>query len=114
MKKKILLLICLLLVVSCVTSTKVNNKTKAQDDKTLQKQALKERIQSRMAAQNRRIDSLIAVKDKRLRKDKDGNFIRPNRVTPSGKPLYYETYHGRSHRKAIKAGWRRKTAVLTA
>ena len=103
MKKKILLLIGLLLVVSCVTSTTVNNKTKAQDDKALQKQALKERIQSRMAAQNRRIDSLIAVKDKRLRKDKDGNFIRPNRVTPSGKPLYYETYHGRSHRKAIKA-----------
>ena len=56
-----------------------------------------------MAAQNRIIDSLIQVKDPRLKKDKDGNFIRPNRVTPSGKPLYYETYHGRSHRKAIKA-----------
>ena len=56
-----------------------------------------------MAAQNRIIDSLIQVKDPRLEKDKDGNFIRPNRVTPSGKPLYYETYHGRSHRKAIKA-----------
>ena len=56
-----------------------------------------------MAAQNRIIDSLIQVKDPRLKKDNDGNFIRPNRVTPSGKPLYYETYHGRSHRKAIKA-----------
>ena len=93
----------LLLVVSCVTSTALNDKTKAQDDKALQKQVLKERIQSRMAAQNRIIDSLIQVKDPRLKKDKDGNFIRPNRVTPSGKPLYYETYHGRSHRKAIKA-----------
>ena len=76
MKKKILLLITLLLVVSCVTSTSVNNKTKAQDDKALQKQALKERIQRRMAAQNRIIDSLIMVKDPRLKKDKDGNFIR--------------------------------------
>ena len=103
MKKKILLLITLLLVVSCVTSTSVNNKTKAQDDKALQKQALKERIQRRMAAQNRIIDSLIMVKDPRLKKDKDGNFIRPNGISPSGKPLYYEAYHGRSHRKAIKA-----------
>ena len=103
MKKKILLLITLLLVVSCVTSTSVNNKTKAQDDKALQKQALKERIQRRMAAQNRIIDSLIKVKDPRLKKDKDGNFIRPNGISPSGKPLYYEAYHGRSHRKAIKA-----------
>ena len=90
-------------MVSCVTSTALNDKTKAQDDKALQKQVLKERIQSRMAAQNRIIDSLIQVKDPRLKKDNDGNFIRPNRVTPSGKPLYYETYHGRSHRKAIKA-----------
>ena len=90
-------------MVSCVTSTALNDKTKAQDDKALQKQVLKERIQSRMAAQNRIIDSLIQVKDPRLEKDKDGNFIRPNSVTPSGKPPYYETYHGRSHRKAIKA-----------
>ena len=75
MKKKILLLIGLLLMVSCVTSTTVNNKAKAQDDKTLQKQALKERIQSRMAAQNRIIDSLIQVKDPRLKKDKDGNLF---------------------------------------
>ena len=103
MKKKIILLIGLLLVVSCVTSTRVNNKTTKQDDKALQKQALKERILNRMAAQNRIIDSLIQVKDPRLKKDKYGNFIRPNGVTPSGKPLYYEAYHGRSHRKAIKA-----------
>ena len=103
MKKKIFLLIGLLLVVSCVTSTAVNNKSKTQDDKAVQKQELKERIQSRMAAQNRVIDSLIQVKDPLLKKDKDGNFIRPNGISPSGKPLYYETYHGRSHRKAIKA-----------
>ena len=69
MKKKILLLFGLLLVVSCVTSTALNDKTKAQDDKALQKQVLKERIQSRMAAQNRIIDSLIQVKDPRLEKD---------------------------------------------
>ena len=83
-------------------TTRVNKTTK-QDDKTLQKQALKERIINRIAAQNRIIDSLIQVKDPRLKKDKYGNFIRPNGVTPSGKPLYYEAYNGRSHRKAIKA-----------
>ena len=98
-----MLLIGLLLVVSCVTSTALNDKTKAQDNKALQKQALKERIQRRMAVQNRIIDSLIKVKDPRLKKDKDGNFIRPNGISLSGKPLYYEAYHGRSHRKAIKA-----------
>lgn len=103
MKKKIFLLITLLLVVSCVTSTSVNSKTKEQDDKALQKQQLKDRLQSHMAAQNRIIDSLIHAKDPRLKKDKEGNYIRPNGISPSGKPLYYEAYHGRSHRKAIKA-----------
>ena len=87
---------------SCVTSTRVNN-AKEQDDKALQKQQLKDRLQSHMAAQYRIIDSLIQIKDPRLKKDKNGSFIRPNSVTPSGKPLYYETHHGRSHRKAIKA-----------
>jgi hypothetical protein len=103
MKKKILLLITLLLVVSCVTSTSVNSKTKEQDDKALQKQQLKDCLQRHMAAQNSIIDSLIQAKDPRLKKDKEGNYIRPNRVSPSGKPLYFTTYHGRSHRKAIKA-----------
>lgn len=103
MKKKIVLLITLLQLVSCVTSTSVNSKTKEQDDKALQKQQLKDRLQSHMAAQNRIIDSLIQAKDPRLKKDKEGNYIRPNRLTPSGKPLYFTTYHGRSHRKAIKA-----------
>jgi hypothetical protein len=103
MKKKILLLITLLLVVSCVTSTSVNSKTKEQDDKALQKQQLKNCLQRHMAAQNSIIDSLIQAKDPRLKKDKEGNYIRPNRVSPSGKPLYFTTYHGRSHRKAIKA-----------
>jgi hypothetical protein len=102
MKNKIVLLFSLVLVVSCVTSTRVNN-TKGQDDKALQKQQLKDRLQSHMAAQNRIIDSLIQIKDPRLKKDKNGDFIRPNRVTPNGIPLYYEAYHGRSHRKAIKA-----------
>jgi hypothetical protein len=103
MKKKIVLLFSLVLVFSCVTSTRVNNSSKGQDDKALQKQQLKDRLQSHMAAQNRIIDSLIQIKDPRLKKDKKGNFIRPNSVTPSGRPLYYEPYHGRSHRKAIKA-----------
>ena len=103
MKNKIVLLFSLVLVVSCVTSTRVNNNTKGQDDKALQKQQLKDRLQSHMAAQNRIIDSLMQIKDPRLKKDKNGGFIRPNRLTPNGIPLYYEAYHGRSHRKAIKA-----------
>ena len=103
MKNKIALLFSLVLVVSCVTSTRVNNNTKGQDDKALQKQQLKDRLQSHMAAQNRIIDSLMQIKDPRLKKDKNGGFIRPNRLTPNGIPLYYEAYHGRSHRKAIKA-----------
>ncbi|MBL18362.1 MAG: hypothetical protein CMC82_00825 [Flavobacteriaceae bacterium] len=103
MKNKKILLITMFVVLSCVTSTTVNNKTIDQDEIALQKQALKKRIQKRILGQNRIIDSLIKAKDPRLKKDKEGNYIRPNRVTPSGKPLYFIAYHGRSHRKAIKA-----------
>jgi hypothetical protein len=103
MKKIIILLISLFIWLSCVTSISLNNKTKLHDDKAEQKQALKERIQKIILAQNRIIDSLIQAKDPRLKKGKDGNYIRPNRITPNGKPLYFTTYHGRSHRKAVKA-----------
>ena len=53
---------------SCVTSISLNNKTKLHDDKAEQKQALKERIQKIILAQNRIIDSLIQAKDPRLKK----------------------------------------------
>ena len=92
----------LFIMVSCVTPTSLN-KTELQDDKAVQKQALKERIQKIVSEQNRIIDSLIEAKDPRLKKDREGNYIRPNRLTPNGKPLYYTAFHGRSHRKAVKA-----------
>ena len=102
MKKKIGLYLGMLFFVSCVSSTAVSTSPTPQEKKAIQKQELKDRIQTTMAEQNRRIDSLIAAKDKRLRKDKNGNFIRPNWVSASGTPLYYST-NKRSARKAIKA-----------
>lgn len=102
MKNKIALYITILFFVSCVSSTAVSTSPKPQEKKAIQKQELKDRIQTAMAEQNRLIDSLIAVKDKRLRKDKNGNYIRPNWVSASGTPLYYST-NKRSARKAIKA-----------
>ena len=102
MKKNIALYIAMLFFVSCVSSTAVSTSPTPQEKKAIQKQKLKDRIQNTMAEQNRLIDSLIAVKDKRLRKDKNGNYIRPNWVSASGTPLYYST-NKRSARKGIKA-----------
>ena len=73
-----------------------------QEKKVQQKQALKDRLQATVVEQNRLIDSLIAAKDTRLKKDKNGNYIRPNWVSAKGNPLYYST-NKRSARKAIKA-----------
>ena len=102
MKKKLALYVSLLFIVSCVSSTAVSTNSTPQEKRATQKQALNERMQHTMAEQNRRIDSLIAAKDKRLQKDSNGNFIRPNWVSASGIPLYYST-NKRSARKAIKA-----------
>jgi len=102
MKKKIALYCCLWLVVSCVSSSGVIKTPTPQEREAQQKQALKARITTTMAEQNRRIDSLIVAKDPRLKKDNNGNYIRPNWVSTSGRPLYYST-NKRSARKAIKA-----------
>lgn len=92
----------MLFFVSCVSSTAVSTTLTPQEQKTQQKQALKDRLQRTTTAQNRLIDSLIAAKDPRLKKNKDGKYIRPNWVSSSGKPLYYST-NKRSSQKAIKA-----------
>ena len=90
------------MVASCVSSSGVTKAPTPQEKEVQQKQALKARITATMAEQNRRIDSLIAVNDKRLQKDKNGNYIRPNWVSASGTPLYYSA-NKRSARKSIKA-----------
>jgi len=102
MKNKIALCLTMLLFVSCVSSTGIRTSPSPQEKKSIQKKELQERLQKTMAEQNRRIDSLISAKDKRLRKDKNGQYIRPNWVSTSGTPLYYST-NKRSARKAIKA-----------
>lgn len=101
MKKKIALLCWGFFAVSCVSSSGVTKKPTPQEQEAQQKQALKARITSAMAVQNRRIDSLIAAKDPRLKKDNNGNYIRPNWVSASGTPLYYST-DIRSSRKATQ------------
>ena len=92
----------MLVFVSCVSSTSVTTGSTPQEKKAQQKQALKDRLQNTRSAQNQRIDSLIAAKDSRLKKDKNGNYIPPNWVSAKGTPLYYST-NKRSSRKAIKA-----------
>jgi len=87
---------------SCVSSTAVSTTPTPQEKKAQQKQALRDRLQRTTLAQNRLIDSLIAAKDLRLKKDKKGKYIRPNWVSTSGIPQYYST-NKRSARKAIKA-----------
>ena len=101
-KKELVFFIALLFFVSCVSSTSVTTASTPQEKKVQQKQALKDRLQATVVEQNRLIDSLIAAKDTRLKKDKNGNYIRPNWVSAKGNPLYYST-NKRSARKAIKA-----------
>lgn len=101
MKKKIVLVCCCWLVLSCVSSSGVSKAPTPQERQAQQKQALKERVTTAMAEQNRLIDSLIVAEDPRLKKDKNGKIVRPNWVSSSGTPLYYST-NQRSARKAIK------------
>lgn len=84
------------------SSSSIRKAPTPQEQRAQQKQALKARLTSAMAEQNRKIDSLIAVKDSRLKKDKNGKYIKPNWVSATGTPLYYSN-NMRSVRKAIKA-----------
>jgi serine protease AprX len=102
MKNNFALYFAMLFFVSCMSSSKVNTSPTSQQKKATQKQQLNDRLQTTMAELNQRIDSLIAAQDSRLRKDKNGNYIRPNWISNSGKPMYYRAYK-RSARKAIKA-----------
>ena len=87
---------------ACVSSSK-STTTPPEQQKALQKKTLKERVLHQAATQNRIIDSLIKAKDPRLKKDKNGAYMRPNRILSNGTPVYFSTNHGRSIRKAIKA-----------
>lgn len=102
MKSKTALLLGCWLLTSCVSSTAVSTASTPQEKEASKKQALKARITATMAKQNRIIDSLIAAKDPRLKKDKNGAIIRPNWVSETGMPLYYST-NQRSARKGNKA-----------
>lgn len=102
MKNKIIAICCSMLLFSCVSSSRINKDHSYQDNEALQKQALESRVNDVMAEQNRLIDSLIAAADKRLKKDKNGDFLRPNWVSQNGKPLYYSK-NKRSVRQATKA-----------
>ncbi|MDA1084410.1 MAG: S8 family serine peptidase [Bacteroidetes bacterium] len=111
MKKKLAFFGILLFFVSCVSLTGGSTTPTPQEKKAQQKQALKDRLQRTMSEQNHVIDSLIAAKDSRLKKDKNGKYIRPNWVSNSGTPLYYST-NKRSSRKAIKADALAPTGTL--
>ena len=87
MKNKIIAICCSILLFSCVSSSRINKDHTYQDNEALQKQALESRVNDVMAEQNRLIDSLIAAADKRLKKDKNGEYLRPNWVSQNGKPL---------------------------
>ncbi len=91
-----------MLLFSCVSSSRINKDQSYEDNHAVQKQTLKSRVNNVMAEQNRLIDSLIAAEDKRLKKDKNGEFLRPNWVSQNGRPLYYSK-NKRSVRQATKA-----------
>lgn len=94
--KNPIILFLLLLLLGCSTSNKPASTTVESNQHTEaeKKVALHENLNNFKERNNRIIDSLIAINDPRLKRNKAGEIIRPNGVSASGKPLYYSTNHG--------------------
>jgi len=92
-----------LLVFGCST-TNLNNISSVENDNTTTKKIiLKDDIIKRNAEINRKIDILIANNDSRLKRDSSGKIIRPDDISPSGSPLYFETHQADNLFSSIKA-----------
>ena len=52
---------------------------------------------------DRIIDSLVGAKYPRLKRDTEGNIIRPHDISQKGKPLYFEISHGDNLFSSVKA-----------
>lgn len=101
MKKYIL--ISLTLIYGCKTIQKNHNDFSEDQRIAEEKVLLKDEVIKYQTTVDRIIDSLIGLNDPRLKKDKNNNIIRPNDISPSGKPLYFETTHGDNLFSSIKA-----------
>lgn len=94
---------CVLLVIGCST-TNLNNVSSVENDNTTTKKIiLKNDIIKRNAEINRKIDILITNNDSRLKRDSSGKIIRPDDISPSGSPLYFETHQADNLFSSIKA-----------
>ena len=92
-----------LLVFGCST-TNLNNVSSVENDNTSTKKIiLKNDIIKRNAEINRKIDILITNNDSRLKRDSSGKIIRPDDISPSGSPLYFETHQADNLFSSIKA-----------
>ena len=99
---KNILLILLAFFIGC--STHKTKKTSSTKNKQLKKITLKEDITTYTNKINIIIDSLIKIDDPRLKRNKNGDIIRPNDISPSGKPIYFEKSHGDNLFSSVKAG----------
>jgi hypothetical protein len=89
MKKYIF--ISLTFICGCSSIQKNHNNLSEDQSIAKEKVFLKEEVLKYQMTVDRIIDSLIGLNDPRLKKDKNNNIIRPNDISPSGKPLYFET-----------------------
>ncbi len=95
--------IWVLFVFGCSTTYNKEVSSVENEDITTKKILLKNDIIERNAAANQKIDALIKNNDSRLKIDASGKIIRPDDVSPSGGPLYFESHQPDNLFSSIKA-----------
>lgn len=91
MKTKSIIIVLFFLSCNSISSTK---EIDYREKEVVNRVKLKDHILKYNSSINDKIDSLITAGDKRLKRDNNGKIIRPNDISPSGFPLYFETSHG--------------------
>ena len=94
-KEHIIIALIFVLFSTCKTSKDVY----IDEDKKTKRNGLESKIDNKQKT----IDSLVYHGHKLLRYDKNGKVIRPNSISKSGNPLYFEEQHGNSLRETVKA-----------
>ena len=104
MKKRIFLIASLFIMVSCVTPTSLS-KTELQDDKAVQKQALKERIQKIVSDYyNIRVSDLLSSKRNRsLARPRQVSMCLSKELTNHSLPEIGDSFGGRDHTTVLHA-----------
>ena len=94
--KKIFIAISSIFVLFVFPGCKIGKKNTPSQSEAInnKKIVLEKAIENYTIKIDEAFKNLVAAKDPRIRKDKNGNYIRPNGISKSGRPLYYASNHG--------------------